>query len=67
MVNGSYVTANAPKDTVCFAVTRGSGSDNYIGWGVFLDVFDKNHNLITPHTVDLLDYENLEFWVKNIC
>ena len=42
----------------------GSGAGNYVGWGVFLGVFDKTHKLITPHTVDLSDYENLEFWVK---
>jgi len=41
----------------------GSGHDNYVGWGVFLGIF-KNHKLITPHTVDLLGYENLEFWTK---
>lgn len=63
LVDGSYVTADAPEGTTCFAVTSGSGHGNYVGWGVFLGIF-KNHKLITPHTVDLSDYENLEFWVK---
>lgn len=63
LVDDSYVTADAPEGTTCFAVTSGSGHDNYIGWGVFLGIF-KNHKLITPHTVDLSDYENLEFWVR---
>lgn len=63
LVDGSYVTADAPEGTTCFTVTSGSGHDNYVGWGVFLGIF-KNHKLITPHTVDLLGYENLEFWTK---
>jgi len=64
LVDGSYATADAPEDTTCFAVTSGSGHNNYVGWGVFLGIFDKNHKLITPHTVDLSNYKNLEFWVK---
>ena len=63
LVEGSYVVADAPEGTTCFAVTSGSGHDNYVGWGVFVGVF-KDHKLITPHTVDLSDYENLEFLVK---
>lgn len=63
-VNGSYATADAPEGTTSFAVTSGSGHDNYVGWGVFLGIFDKNHKLITPHIVNLSDYKNLEFWVK---
>lgn len=65
LVDGSYVTADAPEGTKCFAVTSGSGTDNYVGWGVFLGIFSENHELITAHTVDLSDYENLEFWVKS--
>ncbi len=63
LFDGSYVTTDAPEGTTCFAVTSGSGQDNYVGWGVFLGIF-KNHKLIIPHTVDLSHYENLEFWVK---
>jgi hypothetical protein len=64
LVDGSYVIADAPEGTKCFAVTSGSGTDNYVGWGVFLGIFSENHELITAHTVDLSDYENIEFWVK---
>lgn len=65
LIDGSYVTADAPEGTKCFAVTSGSGNDNYVGWGVFLGDFSDNHELITAHTVDLSDYQNLEFWVKS--
>lgn len=41
----------------------GSGHNNYVIWEVFLGVFDKNHKLITPHTVDISNYKS-EFWVK---
>jgi len=64
LVDGSYVAADAPEGTTYFAVTSGSGHGNYVGWGVFLGIF-KNHRLIRSHTVDLSDYENLEFWVKS--
>ncbi|MCJ7653877.1 MAG: hypothetical protein MUO97_00995 [Dehalococcoidia bacterium] len=63
LVDGSYVTADAPEGTTCFAIMSGSGSGNYVGWGVFLGIFE-NHELITPHTGNLSDYKNLEFWVK---
>jgi hypothetical protein len=61
--DGNFVAADAPEGTTCFAVSSGSGQGNYVGWGVFLGIFE-NHELIKPHTVDLSDYENLEFWVK---
>jgi len=63
LVDGSYLSKDAPEGNKCFAITSGSGQGNYIGWGVFLGIF-KNQKLITPHTVDLSDYENLQFWVK---
>ena len=63
LVDGSYVAADAPEGTTCFAVTSGSDHGNYVGWGVFVGIFE-DHKLITPHIVDLSDYENLEFWVK---
>ena len=63
LVEGSYVVADAPEGTTCFVVTSGSGHDNYVGWGVFVGVF-TDHKLITPHIVDLSDYENLKFFVK---
>lgn len=65
LVDGNYVVPDAPEGTTCYAVTSGSGSGNYVGWGVFLGIFDySTHVLITPDTVDLSSYENLEFWVK---
>jgi hypothetical protein len=63
LVEGNYLIKDASEGNKCFAVTSGSGQGNYIGWGVFLGVFE-NHKLITPHTVDLSDYKNLQFWVK---
>ncbi|MCK4735459.1 MAG: hypothetical protein KAT65_23600 [Methanophagales archaeon] len=63
LADGSYVASDAPEGTTCFAVKSGSGQGNYVGWGVFLGIF-KDHKLVTPHTVDLSDYENLQFWVK---
>ncbi len=62
--DGNYVAPDAPSGTTVFKATSGSGSGNYIGWGVFLGIFDSSHNLITPHTVDLSVYDHLEFWVK---
>lgn len=64
LIDGNYVVPDAPEGTTCFAVTSGTGSGNYVGWGVFLGIFDQSHVLITPHTVDLSGYETLEFWVK---
>ena len=63
LVDGNYVAADAPEGTTCFAVTSGSGPGNYVGWGVFIGIFE-DHRLITPHIVDLSDYEKLDFWVK---
>lgn len=64
LTDGNYVVSDAPEGTACFAVTSGASAGNYVGWGVFLGIFDPTHECITPHTVDLSGYENLEFWVK---
>jgi len=64
LVDDHYVAPDAPEGKTCFAVTSGAGQGNYVGWGVFLGKFNEEHELIKPHTVDLSDYENLEFWVK---
>lgn len=63
LVEGNYLFHDAPEGNRCFAVTSGSGAGNYVGWGVFLGIFEK-HVLITPQTINLSDYENLLFWVK---
>ena len=63
LVEFNYSISDAPEGKNCFAVTGGSGQGNYIGWGVFLGIFE-NHKLITPHIVDLSEYKNLSFWVK---
>jgi|ERR1035437_3077385 hypothetical protein len=64
LVDGNYVVKDAPEGNKCFAITSGSGYDNYVGWGLFLGIF-KNHKLVTPHTIDLSDYNNLQFWIKS--
>lgn len=63
LVNGNYLLDDAPEGKKCFAVTSGSGKGNYVGWGVFHGIFE-NHILISPQTINLSDYENLQFWVK---
>ena len=62
--DGNYVVANAPEGNECYATTIGSGQGNYAGWGVFLGIFE-NHKIVTPHKVDLNEYNNLQFWVKS--
>ena len=63
LVNGNYLLQDAPEGSRCFAVKSGSGGGNYVGWGVFLGIFEQ-HVMITPQTINLSDYENLLFWVK---
>jgi len=64
IVIGNYEDENSPEGITCFASTSGSGSKNYVGWGVFLGVFNNNHRLITAHTIDLSGFKNLIFSVK---
>ena len=63
LVDGNYVTPDAPEGTKCYAVIGGTSQRNYVGWGVFLGTFE-NHELIAAHTIDLSNYDSLQFWVK---
>ena len=64
LIEGDYINENPPEGKRCFAITSSSGHKNYVGWGVFLGIFNKNHELIEPHTIDLSPSRQLEFWVK---
>ena len=65
LVDGDYHGIRPPEGNKCFAMTSGDGANNYAGWGVFLGIFNDNHELIEPHTIDLSLYKQLEFWVKS--
>lgn len=64
VVEGNYAAKDAPEGNKCFAMTSGAGYNNYAGWGVFLGTFE-NHKLITPHTIDLSEFNYLQFWIKS--
>ncbi len=59
-----YASDKAPEGVTCCAAISGSGSGNYVGWGVFHGIFNNKHELLDPHTVDLSGYKRLQFWVK---
>ncbi|MBE0573635.1 hypothetical protein IH575_01895, partial [Candidatus Dojkabacteria bacterium] len=65
LIEGNYVVHDAPEGNKCFATTTGAGNSNYAGWGVFLGVFE-NHKLVTSQTIDLREYNNLQFWIKSM-
>lgn len=64
LIKAKDTSTNVPEGKECFTVKGGTGSGNYIGWGVFLGSFNSKHELIRPHTVDLSHYDSLIFWVK---
>ena len=66
LVEGKYVMADAPEGTEVFACTSGSGSSNYVGWGVFLGAdAAAGHQWVAANSVNLSSYSKLEFWVKS--
>ncbi len=65
LLNGDYIVDDAPEGTKVFACVSGSGSGNYVGWGVFLGVNPQTHQWEVADTVDLSRFSKLEFWVKS--
>lgn len=65
LIDGSYNQIKAPEGRECFAAKSGSLARNYVGWGVFLGSFNKQHELQKAHTRDLTSYSKLDFWVKS--
>ncbi|MEM2250591.1 MAG: PKD domain-containing protein [Candidatus Hadarchaeales archaeon] len=66
LLDGNYVVPDAPEGTTVFACQSGAGSNNYVGWGVFLGVdAAAGHRWIVANSVDLSRFSKLEFWVKS--
>lgn len=66
LVDGQYIVPDAPEGTQVFACISGSGSGNYVGWGVFLGAdAAAGHQWIVANSVNLSNYSKLEFWVKS--
>lgn len=56
-------TPYEPRGKVYYGLQSGSGDDYYFGWGIYLGLFINDWRIKTQ-TVDLSDYDCLEFWVK---
>lgn len=66
LCDGKYVVPDAPEGTEVFACQSGSGSGNYVGWGIILGAdATAGHRWVEPNTVDLSAFSRLEFWVKS--